>query len=245
MAKTLSDYDFTQCSFLMPDVSNWRFDRIASEDADRASRLEASGSSSALIDTLVCILAEAVTLSTARFGSEEAEACREDCRAVIQFRVTPQVFGWFFNGRSGYRAHFRAHPHCALSFNSNLLESVRLRLDEISSPSIPARLLNTRFEDCGGTVLAKTFVLTSLAPDLAKVWFCTKLIEFDGVVRDLPLGITGPKLLLDGGAEWVAPLREANDTWLEIKGAFLGREGPYQPKNPTDRAHQLHKTGTT
>jgi hypothetical protein len=145
MATILSDYDFTQHPLLMPAASNWRFDRIKSEDADRASRLEASGSSSALVDTLVCVLSEAVTLSTVRFGSEEAEACPEDCRAVIQFRVTPQVFDWFFNGRSGYRAHFRAHPYCGLSFNSNLLESVRLRLDEILSPSISARRLQRSF----------------------------------------------------------------------------------------------------
>jgi hypothetical protein len=54
-------------------------------------------------------------------------------------------------------------------------------------------------------VLAKTFMLSSLTPNLAKVWFGTKLIESDGVVRDLPLGITGPKLLLAGGAEWLPP----------------------------------------
>ena len=32
----------------------------------------------------------------------------EHCRAVVQFPVRVDVFDWFFNGRTGYRAHFRA-----------------------------------------------------------------------------------------------------------------------------------------
>jgi hypothetical protein len=239
------EYDFTQYSLSMPDASNWRFERIASEDADRASCLETAGSPGALVATLVGALAEGVRSGSARFGSEEAGVCREDCRAVIQFRVPTQVFDWFFNGRSGYRAHFRAHPDCGLSFNSNLLECVRLRLGEILSLTISSRRLNARFEDCGPVIVAKSFILSSIAPSLAKVWFCSKLIGHDGVVRELKLGVTGHKLLLDGSTEWVAPFRDTSDTWLEIKGAFLGSEGPYQPKNPTDRAHELHKTGMT
>jgi hypothetical protein len=239
-----TEYDFTQYSLSMPDASNWRFERIASEDAERASCLETAGSPSALVAALLGALAEGVESNTARFGSEDAEASPVDCRAIIQFQVPTQVFDWFFNGRTGYRAHFRAHPDCGLIFESQLLEAVRVQLGNIVSFSVPARRLNSGFQDYGATVLTKSFMLSSLAPHLAKVWFCAKLIGLDGVVRDLPLGITGPKLLLHGGAEWVAPFRDPSDTWLEIKGAFLGKEGPYQPKNPTDRAHHLHKTGT-
>jgi hypothetical protein len=234
-----TEYDFTQYS--LPDASNWRFKRIASENAERASCLETAGLPSALIATLVGAMAEGVSSGAARFGTEVVE----DCRAVIQFQVAPQVFDWFFNGRTGYRAHFRAHPDCGSKFNSQLHEAVRVRLVNILSLSVPARRLDSDFQDRGETVLTKSFMLSSLVPNLAKIWFCTRLIGFDGVVRDLPLGITGPKLLMDGGAEWIAPFRDPSDTWLEIKGAFLGREGPYQLKNPTDRAHRLHKTGTT
>lgn len=235
------EYDFTQYSLSMPDASNWRFERIASEDADRASCLETAGSPSALVAALLGALAEGVESSTARFGTEVVE----DCRAVIQFQVAAHVFDWFFNGRTGYRAHFRAHPDCGSLFNSQLLEAVRARLVNIVSLSVPARRLDSDFQDRGATVLTKSFMLSSLVPNLAKIWFCTKLMEFDGVVRDLPLGITGPKLLLDGGVEWVAPFRDSMDTWLEIKGAFLGRKGPYQLKNSTERAHRLHEEGTT
>ena len=57
------------------------------------------------------------------------------------------------------------------------------------------------------------------------------------------LGIGGPKIRV-GIDNWEAFYREAKDAWLEVKGAFYGNAGFYQPKNPVARAKDLQKTGT-
>jgi hypothetical protein len=54
---------------------------------------------------------------------------------------------------------------------------------------------------------------------------------------------TGPRIRLEGGQTWAAPAGDNVDSWLDIKGAFLGKNGPYQPKDPIERAIKLCETG--
>jgi len=230
------------CSNL-PDELSWRFDQISSSDPDRASALEIAGSPSALLDAIGSALDEALTTGDVRFGREQGASRPDDCRAVVQFRVGAHLFDWFFNARTGYRAHFRGQCESGMRFNSEIIAALRLRLDARLPDIVPGRQLNGRFEDCGQAQIPKTFVIASLTPDLSKVWFCTKLIESDGVIIDLLLGVVGPRILLDHDESWAAPYREDDGAWLDIKGAFLGKAGPYQPKNPKARAQTLQTRG--
>jgi hypothetical protein len=105
----------------LPDRSTWRFDRISIEDPDRASALELLGTSEQLLDAVAAAFEHAVLNGRVRFGREHAEDARGGCRAVIQFHVRAALFDWFFNGRSGYRAHFWADPLDGIAFNDQMV----------------------------------------------------------------------------------------------------------------------------
>jgi hypothetical protein len=63
-------------------------------------------------------------------------------------------------------------------------------------------------------------------------------------VEVLPTGVVGePRIGLAGGDSWVAFYREDASAWLDVKGAFLGRAGPYQTKDPIARARKLQAKG--
>jgi hypothetical protein len=231
------------CSSL-PDKSSWRFDAIASSEPDRGLALEMSGTPRALVKALGDALAQAVDRSDVRIGREHAKDQWEDCRAVVQFNVGAQLFDWFFNGRTGYRAHFRAHYACGLGFNSRIIEVLRRCLKARLGDIVRSRELNDEFQDCGGFQMRKDFLINSLEPDLSKVWFCTKRIRPDGGIEMLPTGVVGePRILLSGGDSWPAPYREGDAAWLDVKGAFLGQAGAYQVKDPIRRARKLQAKG--
>lgn len=226
----------------LPIWSSWRFDEIASSEPERARKLASAGSPERLLAALVETLNQAQYDVNLRFGREPAEKISDEYRVVIQFAVGTDVFDWFFNARSGYRAHFRAHYSVGIEFNMRFINIVRDRLMRLPD-AVPGRQLNSMFQDCGKTMIEKSFVLASLVPDLSKVWFCTKLIQARGGVQLLPTGLTGPKLLLEGGIRWAAPYREEESAWLDVKGAFLGKGAAYQPKDPVQRAKRLHASG--
>lgn len=230
------------CTYL-PNKSSWRFDDIACPEPHRASTLEAAGPPSALLKAIVSALDEALDRGDVRFGHEHAASQPDDCRAVVQFGVGAQLFDWFFNARTGYRAHFRGHYECGLGFNRQIIEALRLHLDARLPDVVFGRELNSVFADCGEAQIPKGFLMDSLTPGLSKVWFCTKRIQPDGAIEELPTGVVGPKILLDQGELWAAPCREDDSAWLDIKGAFLGKAGPYQPKAPICRAKTLQARG--
>lgn len=230
------------CSYL-PNESSWRFDAIASSEPDRASALKVAGPPRALIKALQSALEEALGIGEVRLGREHAASQWDDCRAVLQFGVGAQLFDWFFNARTGYRAHFRVCYECGLMFNNQIIETLRLHLDGSLPIFVPGRELNSEFEDCGEAQIPKGFLIASLASDLSKVWFCTKRIGPSGEIELLPTGVVGPRILLDGEHSWAAPYRADNSAWLDVKGAFLGNAAPYQPKDPIARAKRLQATG--
>jgi hypothetical protein len=226
----------------LPEEAAWRFDEIACSDADRARTLASAGTPSALLTVIADALDEALSNSDARFGREHAEGHWEDCRAVVQFGVGAEIFDWFFNARTGYRAHFRADYVCGLKFNNKIIAVLRERLAALPTV-VTGRELKSTFEDCGKSLIPRSFVLASLIPELSKVWFCTKRIQHDGGIDLLLTGVVGPRLLLEEGIRWAAPYRENDSAWLDVKGAFLGQAGPYQPKDPMGRAKKLQATG--
>ena len=196
-----------------------------------------------MIEALLSALEQALDIGEVRLGREHAASRWDDCRAVLQFGVGAQLFDWFFNARTRYRAHFRVRYEFGLKFNNQIIEALCLRLDATLPLCVPGRELNSEFEDCGKAQIPKSFVIASLVPDLSKVWFCTKRIQPSGEIERLPTGVVGPRILLDDEHSWAAPYRVDNDSWLDVKGAFLGCTGPYQPKDPIARAKRLQATG--
>ncbi|MGF6606014.1 hypothetical protein OKW45_000914 [Paraburkholderia sp. WSM4175] len=159
----------------LPDNSSWRFDQIACSDPNRAFTLEMAGPPSALLEATVKALDEAFGLGVVRFGREHAEAQPDDSRAVVQFAVGVGLFDWFFNARTGYRAHFRGCYKRGLEFNKQIIEALRRCLDAKLPDIVIGRELNKNFEDCGETEIPRSLLMDSLVPHLSKVWFCTKL----------------------------------------------------------------------
>jgi hypothetical protein len=227
----------------LPDNITWRFERILESDPERAKALEKAASPSALIDAIVGALEQAIARDDVRWGREQKAGATDDYRAVVQFCVNAQLFDWFFNARTGYRAHFRLHWKCGLEFNKQIFEALRRCLDAKIPNSVIGRQLDGDFQDCGQVEIVKPFLMDSLVPGLSKVWFCTKLIGRDGGIQQLLAGVVGPKILLHGGEPWAAPYRVDEEAWLDIKGAFLGKHGPYQPKDPRLRARELQAKG--
>lgn len=227
-----------------PSPLTWCFDEIAEIEPVRAKKLESAGTPGDLLNAISATLGNAFTYGSARLGREHAKERPVDSRAVIQFPVGADLFDWFINARTGYRAHFRASADCGLSFNSQIIEAVALECSLILADSVIGHKIVGDFEDAGEVEIPKSFLLTSLVPSLAKVWLCTKRLGRHDV-EDLPIGVTGPRLRLGDDVFWWAPYRADEDAWLEIKGAFVDVAGfTYQPKSPLDRAKMLHDRGT-
>ena len=221
----------------------WQFDQIALRYPDRANRLKSSGSSAELIKAITNALRSEFARHNVRIGNEHAQDNPDDVRVVVQFQVEPNLFDWFANARTGYRAQFRQGWEIGLAFNNNIIRGLKKIINEALPAKIKAWVLKSDFETCGQVEVASSIFAASLVPELSKIWFCTKLIGQNGKTKILSSGLVGPRLLLDDDTTWPAPCREENDCWLEIKGAFLGHEGPYQPKNPKCRAKKLASSG--
>jgi hypothetical protein len=233
-----------ETNWLFPDESNWRFDAIEDDDRSRTAALENAGPASALSQAIESALNNALDSRDVRFGYEHARDQWEDCRAVVQFAIGEKLFDWFFNGRTGYRAHFRAHHSCGIAFNGSLIEMARSRLVERTPDVILGRELNGEFEDLGEIEIPKRFLSASLVTNLSKVWFCTKRIGLSGGIQHVIPGLGGtPRIQLNEGCSWAAPYADSDSAWLDIKGAFLGRSGAYPSNDLIERARKLEANG--
>jgi len=226
----------------LPDPSNWSFRKIAAADLERGTRLERCLDARALIVAVTDRLQSAWDKGTIGLGLERA--CERPAqRSVVQFHVGRDISDWFFNGRAGYRAHFRAGVADGLAFNEQLVEAIRSDLESRLAPVTPG----LPDVDCHYALIKRTGVsradfLQSLDLGLAKVWFCGRHIDTDQIAsRDITTSLSGPRLVLSGGEEWSGV--EQEDGWLEVKGAFVGHGPPFQPKLPLDRAKDLRDTG--
>lgn len=233
----------TSCP-LLPDMASWRFDEIERCEPERARALSKAGSPNELLIALRDALCRAIDSDDLRAGLEHAKDQPDDRRAVVQFGVGSQLFDWFINGRTGYRAHFRSHYACGLGFNEQIIKALRDCLDARLHEPVDGRKLNSDFDDCGPLEIQRASIINSLVPHLSKIWFCTKRIcKGDGIEPPLPPGVPGPRILLGECASWAAPYQEDDNAWLDVKGAFIGEAGPYQPKDPIERAETLHTCG--
>ena len=226
----------------VPPESDWRWDEIATVDALRAHRLERASSPAALLDALETQLGEAVNRGLIRFGRERWSKNSSDTRAVVQFWISRSLFDWFFNARTGYRAHFRTTEACGRAFNKQIISRLWAQLESTCQFPLSGREVDETFQDLGPAQIGKDFISNSLEPELAKIWFSTLLIEPGAKPRQLIMGLDGARVLI-GNTRWAAPDRDEDSTWLDIKGAFLGQSKPHQPKDPECRAMHLRATG--
>jgi hypothetical protein len=222
----------------------WQFDRIAAQNSERAEALRAAPAPTEIARQVAAALKVALSKGNVRVGFEESETNAKHLRAVIQFHVGQQLFDWFFNAHTGYRAQFRIRWEDGHAYNRELVCLLRDELMNILGGQISARRLNTSFEDVGPEQALPSRILTSLQPDLSKVWFCKKLIHPDGRVSNLLVDLSGPRLVFDEYESWTALYADESDAWLDLKGAFLGDSGPYQGKDPIFRAKKLQRLGS-
>jgi hypothetical protein len=91
--------------------------------------------------------------------------------------------------------------------------------------------------------IAKSGLLKSLNNESSKIWPCTKRIRVNDKSQVLPLGVTDPKLIIESTKEWSGLYRAREDAWLDVKGAFFGKNEPYQVKTVKEREESLHENG--
>ncbi len=210
--------------------------------------LENAGTATQLLDAICDASAAAIDRKDIRWGQEQRHDCNfpDDYRVVIQIPVGATLFNWFFNGRTEYRAHFRAGVECGLRFNNEIIKALRQLFDGKMNHEIHGRRIIGRFEDGGQVKFPKAFAMTSLSPELSKISYCTKLIgrnEVSPLPQDFFLY---PAKILLKNQKWTALLQDDADAWLNVFGAFVGQDGrTYQPKDPFIRAKMLHDNGTT
>jgi hypothetical protein len=221
----------------------WSFKEIECAEPERAARLKNSlpweGIQGAVIDRFQAELrAQRIVV-----GVEQCESNRAWLRTILQFNVGSELQDLFFNSTCGYRGQFRRGWHEGDACNRSLVEKLRESYAALSPATVQCRLLSPRFEDLGAMKVMRETVLSSLAPSLSKIWACGLALDGYGSVRQVPLGVTTGRLVLEDGTTWNAISQEDPDALLEVKGAFLTESGPHQPKSPEKRSKALEQTG--
>ncbi len=161
----------------------------------------------------------------------------------MQFHVGETLYDWFFNARTGYRAQFRHGAERGHAYNRDLTSAIRFVVGANLPAMITSRQIVGDFEDAGTVLISCEHALQSLDPDVSKFWCCGRLLLADGTVREMIPSGSGPKLRVDEEMRWAAIMTSDSDAWLELNGAFLGSDGPYQLKPPALRGSLLQAKG--
>jgi hypothetical protein len=228
----------------MLSQTEWCFHKIESAEPERAAILKAAGSPNTLIQALRSALAQGFEGDGIRFGHEQNSSQPDDWRSVLQFRVGTCLFDWFFNARTGYRAHFKKSPETGLRFNEAIVKMIIDTINSRASQTLDVILLDINYQNIGASQILREQFLLSFALKLSKIWLCALLIE-PGQIKQLPFGATGPKIRVSPPDDcWLAFYQELDaEAWLQVEGAFCGSTGLYQPMNPLCRAKTLHRRG--
>jgi hypothetical protein len=221
----------------------WSFEEIETNEPARADWLRTAPNSAQLALAVLAKFEESLASNQVRVGMEQSGSNAQDLRVTLQFHVGEELSDQFLNANSGYRAQFRRDWLRGLAYNEQLIVGIRSIIARTAPSEFSGRLLTPKFDDVVGRLTSRDEVLTSLVPELSKVWFCAKLINGKGGVLQLPSGAVGPHLRLDETTRWASISRNDADSWIDIKGAFVGAAGPYQPKSPIERAKKLQEKG--
>lgn len=221
----------------------WSFAGIAAIEPARAMQLESAPSAESIAASVLGAFESALAAERVRIGMEESGSNSSDLRVTLQFHVGATLSDQFFNANTGYRAQFRRGWQRGLEYNRSIVTSIRTVVAKSPQLVLPARRLTSKFEDCGALDVTREQVCASLDPNLSKVWFCARLITGDGQITQLLSGVVGPRLRLDQQTTWAAVTRDEECAWFDVKGAFVGSHGLYQPKDPIERAKKLGVNG--
>lgn len=221
----------------------WSFAAIATDEPERAARLEAAPQWEQIEKAIISKFGDALRTNTVKIGLEQHSENPNWLRAVLQFNVGEVLLDWFFNAHTGYRAQFFHDWRAGLCLSERLNMNIRDLFSRLASEQITCRLLSACFEDLGTHKITRPWLTASLEPRLSKVWACAKIMDSDGSIRPVALGLTTPKLRLPDGSYWNAISQEDSDAFLEVKGAFITPSGPCQPKPPDIRAQAIQRTG--
>lgn len=221
----------------------WSFDEIAAVDLARAMFLESAPSAEEIAARIVSRFEAALASGDVRIALSRSRERPPDSRLVVQFHVGERLYDWFFNARTGYRAQFRHGSEHGRRFNRALTCAIRDILIPQSPATITVRSVVGDFEDVGTTEIRREEAAQSLDPELSKLWCCGTLLLADGRVRQMIPSGSGPKLQVDATTRWPAIVASDPDSWLELNGAFLGPDGPYQVKALAVREQSLQARG--
>lgn len=164
-------------------------------------------------------------------------------RSVVQVHVEPEFFATFFNSSAGYRAMFRRGSQIGSATNAALVSAVRSALEMRLPETANAHVIRTGPKWVRREPIARSTLVRSLDPSLAKVWYSTAEVVPKGEIRLLPTGVSDRKLDVGLPEHWVEILQNPRDCIIEVKGAFVGSCGLFQIKDPQSRAHTLSNKG--
>jgi hypothetical protein len=254
-----------------PSADDWGFEALRKADRERAEALEAAGPPEALVEVLRHALDRAIERGEIRIGLDSVRNEFVECRVTVQIPVEVSFYDCFLNSRMGYRAQFWISPDAGMAFNAELARACRdllaLRLPaRVRTRRILARFLNDdrEEEDVGEITTPLSLIHHSLEPDAAKIWICERLMKgkigqsdqiwmsiFPYAEQDPKLSIPrwafakNPKNGMIGQGLW-APAPHADNSWLDLKGAFVRKDGTAsQIKSQVERARALHELGWT
>lgn len=225
------------------DSPLWSFEEIEAIEPTRSNWLRRAPTADQLALAVLAAFEASIAGNELRVGMEQSGSNSQDLRVTLQFHVGEVLSDQFFNANSGYRAEYRRGWQRGLSYNDRILTGARSIILRTAPLAFSGRLLTSKFDDLGARLTTRGEVLASLMSDLSKVWFCAKLISATDGVLQLPSGTVGPHLRLNEFTRWATISRDDADSWLDIKGAFVGVDGPYQPKSPIERAKKLQEKG--
>lgn len=225
--------------FQLPNKLQWSFGKVERQDANRAQKLENVGSVEELISQIVNAMQAALGKDDLLIGLESHSCRPRDQRVVIQFYLGRDLYNWFFNGRTGYRAHFYADYRFGLELNEKLVKTLRNRLHD----TLPDSISVWEMQRNNTVSVSKSVIINSLECRMSKLWYCTKFIDNRDTGNDI-YSLTS-KISLCGEREWAAPDSDEAWAWLDLKGAFLSHENAerYQSKGPVHRAKCLQEKG--
>jgi hypothetical protein len=228
---------------------DWGFEDIQDVDPVRATRLEGAGSSDELEAELEESLRRSIAAEQVRIAVDSKGNRFDECRCIIQFPVPPDTYDWFFNARTMARV-----------LAADLPENVTARRIDVGCEG------QSREEtDAGPIKLRRDNLVDSLDPGASKIWIGERLysrtsgrIKQIGVAELLAAERTSAKLRVPRWAEAVnpstgvrgeglrAPIPIEENSWLDLKGGFVGRDGmPEQIKPQYGRAVRIYTTGWT
>lgn len=255
-----------------PSITDWGFEEIRASDPDREARLEAAASPDSLIAALAAAVEQANCSGDIRIGLDSRDNQFIDCRAIIQFRVDPDLYDWFFNARTGYRAQFWISPDNGIEFNGKITKELADFLSRRLPQQVTTRRIATTYDgqsredkDLGAATVHREHIVRSLEPRASKIWICERLIQHDsGTIKDIGFVLLSeaalylPKLCIprwasaehpktkERGEGLRAPYPCPDYAWLDLKGGFVGRDGTVIQVKPQDeRAMQLYQRGWT